>query len=88
MVCIINSSFTFLSIFSCYNDLIRWMFEKYDGIRGFWNPHLRTFFSRTGKPFLFPSHIIDNMPLMFLDGELWYLDFFFKLISHTFFLLC
>jgi hypothetical protein len=48
------------------------MFEKYDGIRGFWNPHQKTFFSRTGKPFLFPSHIISMMPNVMLDGELWY----------------
>jgi hypothetical protein len=49
----------------------RWMFEKFDGVRGFWNPHQKTFFSRTGKPFLFPSHIISLMPNLMLDGELW-----------------
>jgi hypothetical protein len=48
------------------------MFEKYDGIRGFWNPHLKTFFSRTGKPFKIPSSITSVMPNIFLDGELWY----------------
>jgi ATP-dependent DNA ligase len=47
------------------------MFEKFDGVRGFWNPHQKTFFSRTGKPFLFPSHIISLMPNVILDGELW-----------------
>jgi hypothetical protein len=52
--------------------MVRWMFEKYDGVRGFWNPHHHTFFSRTGKPFLFPSHIISTMPHIMLDGELWY----------------
>ncbi len=48
------------------------MFEKYDGVRGFWNPDRQTFFSRTGKPFLFPSSITHNMPSLFLDGELWF----------------
>jgi len=48
------------------------MFEKYDGVRGFWNPHKKTFFSRRGKAFTFPQHIIDSMPTdIFLDGELW-----------------
>jgi hypothetical protein len=47
------------------------MFEKYDGIRGFWNPLHKTFFSRTGKSFSFPDSITSNMPNIFLDGELW-----------------
>jgi ATP-dependent DNA ligase len=48
------------------------MFEKYDGVRGFWNPHHKTFFSRNGKPFQFPSSITQFMPNIMLDGELWY----------------
>ena len=48
------------------------MFEKYDGVRGFWNADRQTFFSRTGKPFLFPSSIIQQMPSLYLDGELWF----------------
>jgi ATP-dependent DNA ligase len=59
------------------------MFEKYDGVRGFWNPHLKTFFSRNGKPFAFPSFIVSSMPHIFLDGELWcvlFFAFFFFLI--------
>jgi len=47
------------------------MFEKYDGLRAFWNPTKKAFFSRYGKPFNMPQHIIDAMPSMFLDGELW-----------------
>jgi ATP-dependent DNA ligase len=58
------------------------MFEKYDGVRGFWNPHHKTFFSRTGKPFLFPSHITSAMPHIFLDGELWSVEFVI-FIPHT-----
>jgi ATP-dependent DNA ligase len=47
------------------------MFEKYDGIRGFWNPTQKVFLSRTGKEFSFPSSITSIMPHIFLDGELW-----------------
>ena len=52
----------------------RWMFEKYDGVRGFWNPLRKAFYSRKGNRFTFPPEIIDAMPKdIFLDGELWYL---------------
>jgi len=48
------------------------MFEKYDGVRGFWNPIKKTFYSRHGRPFSFPHEVTDNMPSdIFLDGELW-----------------
>jgi len=47
------------------------MFEKYDGIRGFWNPETKTFYSRAAKKFVFPQEIVDDMPNFFLDGELW-----------------
>ena len=51
----------------------RWIFEKYDGIRGFWNPVKKAFFSRKGRQFAFPKEVIDTMPTdLFLDGELWY----------------
>ena len=53
--------------------LFRWMFEKYDGVRGFWNPSQRAFYSRTGSKFNLPSRIVDAMPTStFLDGEFWY----------------
>lgn len=54
----------------------RWIFEKYDGVRAFWNPKKKAFYSRHGKRFSsFPEEIIDSMPDdIFLDGELWYLS--------------
>jgi len=49
------------------------MFEKYDGVRGFWNPEKRQFYSRRGNVLKMPQEIIDSMPTdIFLDGELWY----------------
>ena len=50
------------------------MFEKYDGVRGFWNPQTKAFYSRKGNRFIFPPEIIKAMPSdVFLDGELWLL---------------
>jgi len=48
------------------------MLEKYDGVRAFWNPQSRCFYSRTGLKKNLPQDIIDSMPNIFLDGELWY----------------
>ena len=49
------------------------MFEKYDGVRGFWNPLKKAFYSRKGNRFTIPQRIVDSMPSdIFLDGELWY----------------
>jgi len=49
------------------------MFEKYDGVRGFWNPLKKAFYSRRGRELRMPRGIIDSMPSdLFLDGELWY----------------
>ena len=63
-----NSSFCILT-----DDVIRWMFEKYDGVRGFWNPLKKAFYSRKGNKLSLPQDIIDSMPTdLFLDGELWY----------------
>jgi len=54
----------------------RWVFEKYDGIRGFWNPLKKAMFSRSGNRFDLPQEIIDDMPSdLFLDGELWFVIF-------------
>jgi len=50
----------------------RWMLEKYDGVRAFWNPQSRCFYSRKGLKKNLPQDIIDSMPNIFLDGELWY----------------
>jgi DNA ligase-1 len=49
------------------------MFEKYDGMRGFWHPHRKAFFSRGGNKLIVPSTITSAMPDIMLDGELWYL---------------
>jgi len=52
------------------------VFEKYDGIRGFWNPLKKAMFSRAGNKLDLPQEILDEMPHdMFLDGELWYICF-------------
>ena len=52
--------------------IIRWVFEKYDGVRGFWNPEKKAFYSRNGNIFSFPQEVIDSMPTdLFLDGEIW-----------------
>jgi len=49
------------------------VFEKYDGIRGFWNPLKKAMFSRSGSKLELPQEVIDEMPQdSFLDGELWY----------------
>jgi len=48
------------------------MFEKYDGVRAFWNPLRQSFYSRFGKPLYLPQEFVDKMPHdQFLDGELW-----------------
>ena len=58
------------------------MFEKYDGVRGFWNPNTCTMYSRSGKRFSLPPHITDSMPNdMFLDGEMWYVYSFFLVLQ-------
>lgn len=53
----------------------RWLFEKYDGIRAFWNPLRKTFYSRYGNKLVnIPQEVVDAMPeTTFLDGEFWYL---------------
>ena len=50
----------------------RWILEKYDGVRGFWNPLTRSFYSRLGNKLDLPPEIVKEMPSdIFLDGELW-----------------
>jgi len=61
--------------------LIRWMLEKYDGVRAFWNPQTNSFYTRRGvKVKNIPQDVIDSMPNIFLDGELWYLS---STLPHT-----
>jgi len=58
------------------------MFEKYDGVRGFWNPQQKAFYSRLGNRLPLPTEITDSMPDdIFLDGELWYGHIYFFLSS-------
>jgi len=60
--------------FFLWAPVYRWMFEKYDGIRGFWNPLKKAFYSRYGKTFAIPDRILDVMPKdSFLEGEIWFL---------------
>ena len=61
------------------------MFEKYDGLRAFWNPRRWNFYSRFGDPLLVPHCILATMPKdQFLDGEIWYLLVFFFFFAGTF----
>jgi DNA ligase-1 len=48
-------------------EKIRWMSEKYDGMRLFWDGS--AFFTRHGKKLTAPDFI--KMPNFALDGELW-----------------
>jgi len=51
------------------------MFEKYDGVRGFWNPLKKAFYSRQGNAYQMPPEIVLAMPTgLFLDGELWFVS--------------
>ena len=60
-------------MFYLYLSLIRWVFEKYDGIRAFWNPEQRRFYSRHGKEIVVPEDVLAKMPRdTFLDGEIWF----------------
>ena len=57
--------------------LHRWISEKYDGIRGIWNPVERTLFSRWGTRLNFPNYILDSLLNFWLDGEVSFLSFSF-----------
>lgn len=61
-------------------DVCRLIFEKYDGVRGFWNPEKKAFYSRYGNELPLPRDVIVDMPPdLFLDGELWYVKIFQEL---------
>jgi len=65
-------SFAFFIDWLFTHNMHRWMFEKYDGVRGFWNPIKRLFYSRQGKAFEIPKEIVNTMPAdFFMDGEIW-----------------
>ena len=58
------------------------MFEKYDGVRAFWNPIKKAFFSRQGTELAVPEEVIHEMPQnLFLDGEFWYVPSLFRIYS-------
>ena len=52
----------------------RWISEKYDGVRGLWvgEKGERVFFSKGGRILPLPFWILDSLPGLPLDGELWY----------------
>ena len=53
----------------------RAIFEKYDGVRTLWDPTRRRFFSRYGGELRLPADLIESMPNILLDGELWCVQF-------------
>ena len=50
----------------------RFLLEKYDGIRGLWDPVPKRFFSRQGKILKVRNDFEETMPDLLLDGEIWY----------------
>lgn len=53
------------------NIQIRWIFEKYDGIRAIWHPLLRILYSRWAKPLRVPYYVLDTFTsYLWLDGEI------------------
>jgi DNA ligase-1 len=51
------------------NRSFRWISEKLDGIRAFWNGKM--LISRYGKQMTCPPWFTENLPQHFLDGELY-----------------
>ena len=45
--------------------------EKLDGIRAYWDPVEKVFFSRNGKRYVTPKWFTDTLPDEVIDGELW-----------------
>jgi len=44
------------------------MLEKYDGVRAFWNPQTKSFYTRKGAKKNMPQEVTDSMPNIFLDA--------------------
>eukprot|EP00026_Physarum_polycephalum_P003700 Phypoly_transcript_03714.p1 GENE.Phypoly_transcript_03714~~Phypoly_transcript_03714.p1 ORF type:complete len:765 (+),score=114.78 Phypoly_transcript_03714:31-2325(+) len=55
-----------------FNPVDWWLAEKYDGIRGIWNPKERVLFSRWGSRLTFPNYVLDSLAIFWLDGEIWF----------------
>jgi hypothetical protein len=53
----------------CHGNQNRWMSEKFDGARLFWDGN--DFFNRQGKKIRVPDFVASKMPKIALDGELW-----------------
>eukprot|EP00026_Physarum_polycephalum_P002684 Phypoly_transcript_02692.p1 GENE.Phypoly_transcript_02692~~Phypoly_transcript_02692.p1 ORF type:complete len:862 (+),score=102.64 Phypoly_transcript_02692:87-2672(+) len=61
------------SFFKPGTDPTGWfLFEKYDGIRGLWDPGPKRFFSRQGKILKVRNDFEESMPDLLLDGEIWF----------------
>lgn len=50
---------------------IRWISEKFDGIRAVWSSEQRSFFSRFGNEIQVLAWVDKIMPSVWLDGEFW-----------------
>lgn len=51
---------------------IRWMGEKYDGVRCCWNPKEQSWYTRSGLALEAFQDIVHCFPKTYLDGEVWY----------------
>ena len=49
----------------------RFLTEKFDGVRAIWNPKMKQFVLKSKKTIEPPEWIIQNLPNIYLDGELW-----------------
>ena len=47
-----------------------YMTEKYDGMRLYWNG--TQFYTRQGRKITVPESVTKRLPVVALDGELWY----------------
>jgi DNA ligase-1 len=57
------------SLRSYADSTSRWISEKLDGIRAFWDG--KKLYSKHGTPMAAPSYFTDQFPSFPLDGELW-----------------
>jgi hypothetical protein len=46
-----------------------WMGEKFDGVRAVWNPEKGNMYTKKGSHMMIPDCVADQMPSVFLDGE-------------------
>jgi hypothetical protein len=55
----------------------RWLGEKYDGIRCWWDPTEKQLYSRHGSPIDMLSSMFQFFGGSALDAELWYVLFYY-----------